>query len=284
MKYLILNADDFGYCEEQTAAISELYDKGLITSASILAVAGDSENACKIAREKNIHVGVHLAITSDEENRRFHPVSNAESISDEYGLRHDFKDIFLKTRRKDVRTELEAQLRFLDDRGVQPDHADCHSGALYGLNLRRFYLDVFSFCRIHNLPLRLPLSDGFVKRQIGREIPHPLKKLISSITSKAVIMGIPVPDDIISNPWNVEKIGTKENLENYYLKALDETADGVTEMFLHPSYNADFGQEWQKRVWEREILESGKIISKAKKLGFTMINYSDLKLIKENCG
>ena len=34
-KYLIINADDFGYNEEQTKAICELYKNGLITLSLI---------------------------------------------------------------------------------------------------------------------------------------------------------------------------------------------------------------------------------------------------------
>ena len=37
-KYLILNADDFGYNEEQTKAIREVYKAGLITSTSFMAL------------------------------------------------------------------------------------------------------------------------------------------------------------------------------------------------------------------------------------------------------
>ena len=38
-KFLIINADDFGYNGEQNKAISELYGAGLITSTSVMAVA-----------------------------------------------------------------------------------------------------------------------------------------------------------------------------------------------------------------------------------------------------
>ena len=42
-KYLIINADDFGYNEEQNSAIIELLNDNLITSTSLLAVKPQSK-------------------------------------------------------------------------------------------------------------------------------------------------------------------------------------------------------------------------------------------------
>lgn len=41
-KYLIINADDFGYNPQQTKAIDELMRGKLITSTSLMTVQGDS--------------------------------------------------------------------------------------------------------------------------------------------------------------------------------------------------------------------------------------------------
>ena len=44
-KYLIINADDFGYNPQQTKAIDELMRGKLITSTSLMTVAPDAANA-----------------------------------------------------------------------------------------------------------------------------------------------------------------------------------------------------------------------------------------------
>ena len=49
-KYLIINADDFGYNPQQTKAIDELMRGGLITSTSLMTVAPDAANAAEPAR------------------------------------------------------------------------------------------------------------------------------------------------------------------------------------------------------------------------------------------
>ena len=49
-KYLIINADDFGYNPQQTKGIDELMRGKLITSTSLMTVAPDAANAAELAR------------------------------------------------------------------------------------------------------------------------------------------------------------------------------------------------------------------------------------------
>ena len=54
----------------------------------------------------------------------------------------------------------------------------------------------------------------------------------------------------------------------------------ITEMFLHPAYPADCGDEWQKRVYELELLKSGDILSRAEQKGVKVVSwqiFSELK-------
>ena len=82
-KYLIINADDFGYNEQQTDAITELYKNGLISSTSFLCVTPYSETAAKRAVAEKIPVGVHLAINSDNENEPWTSLSASSSLCNE---------------------------------------------------------------------------------------------------------------------------------------------------------------------------------------------------------
>ena len=66
-RYLIINADDFGYNPQQTRAIDELFSEGLISSTSLMSVAPDAKNAAEIAKNKNYPVGIHLTLNSDSE-------------------------------------------------------------------------------------------------------------------------------------------------------------------------------------------------------------------------
>ena len=159
-KYLIINADDFGYNSQQNSAI-------------LLAVAPNAMDAVEFSKNSKIDVGVHLTINSDNENKKWQSLSNANSFKN--GLPHKQKDLIFKTKREDVRKELEKQYCFITRNGGTVDHADNHCATLYGINGRRFYIDAFDFCAEHKLPYRFPKISGFIERQFGRKVPEILK-------------------------------------------------------------------------------------------------------------
>ncbi|MGN1417695.1 MAG: ChbG/HpnK family deacetylase [Acutalibacteraceae bacterium] len=273
-KYLIINADDFGYNEQQNAAIEELLKNQLITSTSVLTVAPKAKQAVDFSNENNIDVGVHLTINSDYEDKKWQSLSDADSFKN--GLPHNQKELIFKTARKDVRNELECQYRFITENGGTVDHADNHCATLYGINGRRFYLDAFDFCAQHSLPYRFPKTSGFLERQLGRSVPGIAKKYQSMIVHAGQKRGVKMLDDLVSNPWSMSRIKDYNTLEKYYLDAVDHCIDGVTEMFLHPALPIEESQnqgEWQKRVFEYQILKSGCLLERAKQKGVIVVSW-----------
>lgn len=271
-KYLIINADDFGYNEQQNSAIIELLKDGLITSTSLLAVAPKAIDAVDFSMKNTVDVGVHLTINSDNENEKWQSLSGTNSFKN--GLPHSQKDLAFKTKRRDVRQELEKQYRFITDNGGTVDHADNHCATLYGINGRRFYIDAFDFCKEHKLPYRFPKTSGFLERQLGRSVPEIVKKYQQMIVRAGEKRGVKMLDDLVSNPWSISRIRDYNTLEKYYLDAVDNCIDGVTEMFLHPALPIDGNQgEWQKRVFEYQILKSGCLLDRAKQKGVTVVSW-----------
>jgi len=63
---LIINADDFGKTEKTNAAIVYCFEKGLCSSATIMANMPGFEQACRLARDKKLldHIGLHLVLTT----------------------------------------------------------------------------------------------------------------------------------------------------------------------------------------------------------------------------
>ncbi|MBQ6543338.1 MAG: ChbG/HpnK family deacetylase [Clostridia bacterium] len=276
-KYLIINADDFGYNKQQNEAIKELLSKKLITSTSVLAVAPAFEDAAWWLKDNKISAGVHLAINSDSEKNPWLSITGNAHLGRGGALYHNSKDIALHATHKSVRDELEAQYGKMIEAGVEVDHADNHSGTLYGINLRRFYNDAYDFCRAHNLPYRFPKTPGFIERQLGKTPPRIIPKLHKMLVNKAEKHGVRLIDDLISNPWNMDRIGNYETLRKWYLDSLDGCAGGVTEMFLHPALPvSDEKTEWTKRVFEYELLKSGDILQKAHEKNIEVVTWKFL--------
>ena len=272
-KYLILNADDFGYNKAQTDAIYELYSAGLISSVSLLTVADYANEAAKLASKAHIPVGVHLTINSDNPNHRWQSLSGANSLSDENGLYPNGASLALHAKRRDVAAELEAQYAFLEKYGYEIDHADNHCATLYGINGRRFYKDVYAFCAHHNLPYRFPKTPFFIERQLGRKLPRAVYAFQKHLVSLGAASGVRLPDDVVSNPYPMEKIQNYENLRQYYLDAVDNCIAGVTEMFLHPAYPISDDREWEKRVLEFRLLKSGDLLQRAEDKGIQVVSW-----------
>ena len=271
-KYLIINADDFGYNDEQNSAIKELLSNALITSTSVLTVCEKSKEAVAFAKESAVDVGVHLTINSDNSDKKWQSVSNAKSFAG--GLPSEQRDLIFRTTRRDVRSELEAQYDFITKGGAKVDHADNHCATLYGINGRRFYIDAFDFCAEHKLPFRFPKTSGFLERQLERKIPNILKSYQQMIVRSGEKRGVKMLDDLVSNPWSMQRIKDYNTLEKYYLDAIDNCIDGITEMFLHPALPLENEQgEWQKRVFEYEILKSGCLLDRAKQKGIEVVSW-----------
>src|SRR5215831_4875571 len=57
---LIINADDWGRCADETDITLACYKQGRITSTSAMVFMKDSERAAGLARTNGIDVGLHL--------------------------------------------------------------------------------------------------------------------------------------------------------------------------------------------------------------------------------
>ena len=131
MSKLIVNADDFGLTSGVNRAILELHKAGVLTSATLMARAGATDEAIEIAKSTpTLGVGCHVVLVdgepvlpaeqlptlTDPQTRRFYPTLGA----------------FLRrvaTRRmymNEVKAEAHAQIQLLLQRGIPITHVDTH--------------------------------------------------------------------------------------------------------------------------------------------------------------
>ena len=277
-KYLIINADDFGLNHEQNEAIKDLIKNKLITSTSLMSVASKAGEATEFARGVDFSVGVHITLNSDEKDYTYPSLTGAPSLGNDGNFWLESRNLTFKAKREDVRKELEAQYEYIIGTGAKVDHADSHCGTVYGINGRRFYLDAFDLCAEHNLPFRFPKTVGFLERQIGMKMPAPVVKIQQMIVDSAEKRGVKLLTDLVSNPWSMEKINDYDTLRKYYLDAVDNCVDGVTEIFLHPALpNESYTKQWQKREFEYRLLKSGDLLQRAKEKGIEVVGWEVFK-------
>ncbi len=129
MKQLIINADDFGLTQGVNRAVIECYQRGVVTSATLM-VNGEAavEAALLAADNPGMGVGLHLNLTSGE------PMMPRESVSSLLGSDGRFpgmkQALWRLTAGRCKALELEDEIRAQADRliklGIRPTHIDSH--------------------------------------------------------------------------------------------------------------------------------------------------------------
>lgn len=279
---LIINADDFGFCKETNRAIRELFAARLISSTSLLVPAEEVLEAATIIKEDNLNFGVHLTLNSDFSKYPWKVAyQGRSSLNDGRGyLLSDTKEIAKKAKSKDVTLECEAQFDLVNSLGITPDHFDNHSGTMYGINLRPFFINAFRLSKKYDLPFRFPKRNNFLNSYFSGKVPGYIRFAHKMILGVGKICGAQLIDDIISNPFSMKDISSYEDLEDYYLNQVSNIGLGVTEMFFHPSYASEkynkITPEWQKREYELKFLMSGKLQKRVAEEGIKIISYKDI--------
>lgn len=123
---LVINADDLGVHPAVGRAVSILVEKGIVTSASVVATGMDVENACAM---EGIDIGIHLDILRGRPLTHWQHIN---SIVDENGVfLKDPVALFRlyamgKVVHEDVEQEWSAQIERVLDLGVKPTHLSSH--------------------------------------------------------------------------------------------------------------------------------------------------------------
>jgi len=111
VKYLIPNADDFGYTRDVNDGILHAHRQGILTATTLMATGGAFDHAVTLALENpTLDVGVHLVLVGADG----YPPTVAQLM----------RQIALGRIR--IYDELAAQVRKVLAAGIQPTHLDSH--------------------------------------------------------------------------------------------------------------------------------------------------------------
>ena len=134
MGRLIVNADDFGLTAGVNRAIMELHAAGLVTSTSLMARAGATDEAIEMARATaSLGVGCHIVLV---DGAPMLPPEEIPSLVDARtgqflpSLTGFLLRLFTgRIRGEEIEAEAAAQIARLQDRGVRLTHIDTHKHA-----------------------------------------------------------------------------------------------------------------------------------------------------------
>lgn len=170
-KYLIVNADDFGYARGVNEGIIAAYERGIVRSTSLMVDMPLAYEAASLAKSRaGLGVGLHFAVT------------------DTQGPKIDLSDVVA------IEKELHRQYqRCCDLLGHKPTHIDSH----HHVHMRKELLPLLSDWAVaHELPLRntgaIQYNGGFYGQWYDEEWrPHPAPEFISVDNLEKILRELP---------------------------------------------------------------------------------------------
>ncbi len=126
---MIINADDYGLDIKTNDAIVESFQKGFISSTTLMANMSGFDDACEKAKLYGFEssIGIHLNLTSGRPLSE--PIKSNRRFCDSTGhFFRDKKSLFYlsKQDQSDIFNEYSAQIQKMKSSGINPTHIDSH--------------------------------------------------------------------------------------------------------------------------------------------------------------
>lgn len=233
MKRLLVNADDFGRHALINQAVERSVTAGCLRSATLMPGGLAFASAVAVAkRQKELGVGIHFTLVN---GYPILPPQEIPSLVTADGVFWEDHTVFIKKfltghiRLDEVRAELAAQLRKVEQAGILLSHADSHQHIHTLPGIIDIVLDLVQDAGIRAVRApRTPLfcgEFGGIGQLIGR---LGLGTLARMAASKAKRRGLAVPDHFAG-------IVAGEAVSELYLTdIIRQLKPGVTEVMMHP--------------------------------------------------
>lgn len=287
MRYLIVNADDFGLTPGVNRAVVEAHTRGILTSTTLMANMPAFDDAVRLAKlNSSLGVGLHFNITQGR------PVADASRVRSLLNERGEFlgtstallrRALAGRLREQEVEIELRAQIKKVLDAGVELTHVDSHKHAHalpqvcdviartighYGINAVRLPREYWRFDRSM-------VSFGLAMQSI---VALGLGQLCRVSTARLRRKGIKTTNAF----FGVTQTGfwTKQ----WLLGLIRSLPDGISELMTHPGYeDQDLGSVKTRlrasRQNELSLLTDGDVISAVRAGEIRLISYVKLNKI-----
>jgi hopanoid biosynthesis associated protein HpnK len=266
---LIVNADDFGLTAGVNRAILELHQAGLLTSTSLMARAGATEEAIEIARSTpSLGVGCHVVLVDGAPvlSARTQVSCLADPAADLFrpGLPSFLGGLFAEQPsrfRREIEAEARAQIEFLQNKGLTLTHIDAHKHTHMFPAVLRPVLRAARAAGIR--AVRNPFEPVWaVRATAGAKLAR-----IAEVTLlrwlEPVCRRIIADEGFVTTSGTVAMVGTGVLNAAMVRSLLGQLPPGSWELVTHPGYNdADLAQIRTRlrasREIEREALQAIK--------------------------
>jgi len=227
-KAVIFHVDDVGMSHNSNMGGIKAIEDGIATSLSIMMPCSwVPEFAAYLKTHPATDAGLHLTLTSEWKNYRWGPVADKSAVPglvDRHGyLWPKVSDVVAHATAGQVETEIRAQIDKALSMGIDPTHLDAHMGTCFHPQFVDRYVKVAIEKKIPIL-----MFAGHMQH-IGGEAAN-YKPLIRSIAEKVWNAGLPVIDDLVTQPTRANDY---EEKKAELTKLLHDMKPGITEVIVH---------------------------------------------------
>jgi len=248
MKFLIVNADDFGFSQEINAGVCEAHQRGVVTDASLLVRSPHARHALGLAKNAHLPVGLHIDFVTPYVQRTspdFGPKSRLARELFNREFNQESPGEFTPQELLRIHDEMRGQIEdFRKMAGRLPSHLDYHFGLHYLPEVMAIYLPMAE-------QYRLPVRWG---AQYAGGNPSVL-----------------APARMCDRFRGVQVGGVEQ-----FLDLLKEDWTGVLEMVCHPGYYTPVGVVDgynMQREYELQTLTHPRLKAEIEQLGIQLVNY-----------
>ncbi|NOX47572.1 MAG: ChbG/HpnK family deacetylase [Chlorobi bacterium] len=294
MRYLIINADGYGFTEGITRAIEKCVNFGTVKSISVNV---NFPFVMALSQFVKIHpelsVGCHL---NPVVGKPVLPVTKVPSLVNETGefFYKNFSKHFLlgKINKKELRSELLAQIEKTRRlAGETFSHIDFHMGLHRLPGLYPIFLDVVKLSGVGRIRthrylegLESPSYKWRHLQYVFEKPARPLKYLWNILLRwKAKQIGLAMPDYWVGIS-NMTTVPGKISVEMYQ-KMISHLPNGFSEFVVHPGYADQDLQKYssyiQKREEELNVLTDQRLKDFLSKSDVRLSGYRDIPLCKK---
>jgi len=238
MKYLIINADDFGLHETVNLGIIHGFTTGFITSTTMMASGKAFEHAVTLASSNpQLGIGVHLTLVGE---KSVCEPDKVKSLLDIEGCLAPAYPQFLlryllgQIRLSDIRRELTAQVQKVVDSGIHITHLDSHQHMHIVPGIINITIDIAKEFGIK--AVRIPAEPYLF---LGG-YPYSTMRVIAraGLTCLAKFAGRKIRKYELVMPQHFFGMLAGGNMrEEFLLNIIDALPDGISEIMMHPGTN-----------------------------------------------
>lgn len=252
MKKIIVNADDFGLSTSVNQAILDVYQRGNLTSTTLMVNMPGTQEAVQIAKaHSGLSVGLHFCLT---EGRALTKVS---SLTDEQGMFFSRQKLIArcaagKVHLADIRREFQAQVDFFPKNGLTLAHIDSHQHCHM---MPVVFFAILGQINTLGAPLRLAFSSVSPGLLFSRPVRFVKQMALKSMTALyKLLLKVPTNDALVS----IHDLNKHEFVLTDYIGLVTGSPGKVVELFIHPYREGNDLHQLYQGCWEEHAEFIGK--------------------------